>query len=219
VLGLDAIKDNGLLNLEPLKVLHCTETLPKISYATVKPTKIEDKDFNIQFSDGCWTLEWKWKENSEFNACLRPRQIVPVSQRAGFDAEIRNWIEEGILVPYEKDNHGEIQNYLPLICVEQQKGEVRKIRPVLDYRELNKSIQSHPGGSVPICAERLRKWRQVGINTAVLDLKKAYLQIYVDKSQWVYQAVKWNSKTYLLTRLGFGLCSAPKAMTKIVEFQ
>ena len=33
----------------------------------------------------------------------------------------------------------------------------------------------------------------------------------------VYQAVRWQGNDYLLTRLGFGLTSAPKIMTKIME--
>lgn len=51
----------------------------------------------------------------------------------------------------------------------------------------------------------------------MIVLRKAYLQIHVDKSLWIYQAVSWKGETYLLTRLGFGLASAPKIMTKIVE--
>jgi len=218
VLGLDSIRENNFLRIGPSKKQEGTDTRPLLNCAITKPTKIEDLDFNIKFVENKWFLKWKWKENVKFNRCLKPRQIVPESHRSRFDAEIENWINEGILVPYKREEHGEIQNFLPLISVEQQKGEMTKIRPVLDYRELNKSVQSHPGGSVPICSERLRKWRQIGKKTAVLDLKKAYLQIHVDKSQWLYQAIKWHGKTFLLTRLGFGLCSAPKAMTKIVEF-
>ena len=50
-----------------------------------------------------------------------------------------------------------------------------------------------------------------------MDLRKAYLQINVDPSLWSYQVVRWKGQHYVLTRLGFGLNIAPKAMTKIVE--
>ena len=83
--------------------------------------------------------------------------------------------------------------------------------------ELNKSIQSHPAGAIPVCSERLREWRQDGDRCAVVDLKKAYIQIYMKPSFWPYQA-RWKGKDKLLTRLGFGLSSAPKIMTAIVEY-
>jgi len=51
-----------------------------------------------------------------------------------------------------------------------------------------------------------------------LDLRKAYLQVRIDNRLWKHQAIKWKGITFLLTRLGFGLCSAPKIMTRIVEF-
>ena len=50
-----------------------------------------------------------------------------------------------------------------------------------------------------------------------MDLRKAYLQVHADESLWVHQAVAWRGDVYLLTRLGFGLSSAPKIMTAIVE--
>ena len=53
---------------------------------------------------------------------------------------------------------------------------------------------------------------------SVLDLRKSYLQIHIDESQLLHQPVKWKGKTYLLFRLGFGLSSAPKIMTRIVNF-
>ena len=104
-----------------------------------------------------------------------------------------------------------------MMCVRQEKGSQRKVRPVFDYRQLNTTVESHPGGATPLCAMRLREWRQRGPTCAVIDLAKAYLQVHVDPALWVHQAVWWRGKAYLLTRLGFGLASAPKIMTAIVE--
>ena len=104
-----------------------------------------------------------------------------------------------------------------MIGIRQTKGNETKVRPVLDLRQLNETIQSHPGGATPLCAERLRKWRQQSQRCAILDLRRAYLQIRVRQSQWTHQAVWWHGKSYLLTRLAFGLSSAPKFMTAIVE--
>ena len=43
------------------------------------------------------------------------------------------------------------------------------------------------------------------------------MQVHVKPELWTYQAVVWNGQVYLLTRLGFGLASAPKLMAAIVE--
>ena len=51
----------------------------------------------------------------------------------------------------------------------------------------------------------------------VLDLRSAYLQVKVDRELWQYQQVVHNGRRYFLTRLGFGLNSAPKVMSKIVR--
>ena len=102
------------------------------------------------------------------------------------------------------------------MSIHQVKGEQHKVRPVLDFRELNKGVASLSGG-MSTCAERLREWRTRGLYGSVVDLKRAYLQVHMARDLWVYQAVCWKGLTYLLTRLGFGLCVAPRVMTAIVE--
>ena len=52
---------------------------------------------------------------------------------------------------------------------------------------------------------------------AIIDLRKAYLQIRVDEELWLYQVLSFNNKMYCLTRLGFGLSVAPKVMTFILR--
>ncbi len=64
---------------------------------------------------------------------------------------------------------------------------------------------------------RLKQWRKEGNKASLIDLRKAYLQLHISSSLWKYQAVNWNGKTYLLTRLGFGLATAPRIMTSVVE--
>ena len=179
---------------------------------------IDDPDFSAEFVGGHWNVKWKWKEG-----CVPKQQLamwnhhIAQNDKSAFDSEISSWIEQGIPVEHDESIHGKVQRYLPMLGVRQEKGEHSKVRPVFDYRGINKTIESHPGGATPLCADRLRQWRQVGSKCAILDLKKAYLQIHMEKPFWVHQAVQWNKKVYLLTRLGFGLASAPKIMTKIVE--
>ena len=51
---------------------------------------------------------------------------------------------------------------------------IHKVRPVIDYRELNTYADT--------CTEKLQEWRQQGANVSILDLRKVYLQVHVKKS-------------------------------------
>ena len=89
---------------------------------------------------------------------------------------------------------------------------------MLDYRELNKHVICHTGDeSIDVCADKLREWRQVRGETEIVDLKSAYLQVRVTEDLWQHQLVKFKDKVFCLTRLGFGLCSAPKILSKILS--
>ena len=54
-------------------------------------------------------------------------------------------------------------------------------------------------------------------NVAVLDLRRAYLQVHVDKSLWLFQTVNIKGHRYCFTRLGFRLNMAPIIMRSIIN--
>ena len=180
--------------------------------------EITDDDFSICFDKQKWWLKWRWKDRPPPLNDRRCNYNVPQEQKDAFDQEIQQWIDDGILVPWCKERDGDLKNILPLMSVKQEKGNTTKIRPVLDFRFLNDYVISRPGSATPLCQERLREWRQSSPNFAMVDLKKAYLQIMIDPNLWCYQGVRWKGQTFVLTRLGFGLNIAPKAMTKIVQY-
>lgn len=225
VLGLDVIQKRGLTILPEreggqVKFRTASALLPEDEGES--GMSIQDEDFEAEFTEDRWVVSWKWEQTvSEMDDKAEPEGrggcYVSAKDRQAFDEEVWTWVEEGILVRHEPEIHGEIRRFLPMMSVTQEKGNNTKVRPVFDYREMNKQICSHPAGATPLCAVRLREWRQLGTKCAVIDLRKAYLQVHVAKHLWVYQAVRWRGETYLLTRLGFGLASAPKIMTKIVE--
>ena len=99
--------------------------------------------------------------------------------------------------------NGSVENgILPLMAVEQPTKN--KVRPALDYRELNESVECHTGDDVlDVCSDTLCEWRQMDGLTLV-DLQSAYLQIRVDENLWPYQLVGYKDQIYCLTRLGFG---------------
>ena len=51
---------------------------------------------------------------------------------------------------------------------------------------------------------------------AIVDLRRAYLQIRVHESLWPYQTVIFRGQRYCLTRLGFGLNVAPSVMKSVL---
>ena len=193
------------------------ESTRELQVEAKETVSLSDRDFEAKFDGQQWSVKWKWKNDPPPVNIRRVNYKVSQTDLKEFDAEISLWVSEGILIPWDFNEHGDIKNVLPLISVRQQKGEVTKVRPVLDFRFLNDYVLSLTGAAMPLCQERLREWRRYGQNCSVLDLRKAYLQIRIDPSLWCYQAIKWNGKVYLLTRLGFGLNIAPKVMTRIVE--
>ena len=137
---------------------------------------------------------------------------MDVKLRERFDDEVEAWISEGILLPVPQTD--EVHSIIPLMAIEQAKKG--KVRPVLDFRRLNEYVSCHSGGSV-VCEDTLRRWRKMGANLTLLDLRKAYLQLHVDRSLWKYQVVRFKEKNYYLTRLGFGLNCAPRIMNRVLN--
>ena len=135
----------------------------------------------------------KWRRLNDLGPselCLNLRKnLVKKEDKSLFDEELDKWIAEGILIEHSPGQHGSVKNVMPLIGVRQVKGDSVKVRPIPDFRRLNELIESHPGGAMPLCTDRLREWRVKRHRCAVLDLKKAYLQIRVVPEKWAYQAV------------------------------
>ena len=178
----------------------------------ISSTYFDDDDFIANFVDDHWVVKWKWasSDRPSFIGTVGEYQILP-SIREKYEFEVKEWIEKGWLKPFD----GKVLQDLPLMAIDQPAKN--KVRPVLNYRRLNNFISTHSEDSL-VCAESLRKWRQMGINAKLLDLRKAYLQIHVDPSLWPYQVIKYKSSVYSLTRLGFGMNIAPKIMCSIVKF-
>ena len=225
IIGMDAIEYMGGVWVDGKEVTFGKATCASIlnqSKDTIvsKDTyveKIEDKDFVAEFDGKKWIVKWLWKNDRA--PVLRNK--IPCydkglngAKKDAYESEIERWIREGILLPWKCDV---TEGIIPLMATEQPTKN--KVRPVLDFRELNGSIECHTGDDVmDICSDRLREWRQVDGDTSIVDLQSAYLQIEVHEDLWKYQLVRYKNKTYCLTRLGFGLSSAPRIMSKILKW-
>ena len=103
---------------------------------------------------------------------------------------------------------------IPLMAILQENKQ--KVRPVMDYRELNEHVNAYTANA-GVCAQTMREWRQQGPKAAIVDLRRAYLQIQIDKSLWPFQTVKIKGQKYCLTRFEFGLNVAPQIMRSVVK--
>uniref|UniRef100_A0A5S6Q4C2 Uncharacterized protein n=1 Tax=Trichuris muris TaxID=70415 RepID=A0A5S6Q4C2_TRIMR len=180
--------------------------------------RLEERDFTAIYNPTvrAWTARWKWTNGMQPTSLRNKVQEYPPSGevREKYEEELGEWIKNGWLVPYDESKWGPAKGLIPLMAVSQDnKG---KVRPVMDFRELNSYIEAFTADS-DVCAQKLREWRKQGANVSVVDLKRAYLQIHVDRSLWPYQTVMYKGRRYCLTRLGFGLNVAPLIMKAVLN--
>ena len=188
-----------------------------VDHKLEKPPQLgmRDADFQAVFDGRKWMVCWEWNGDPPIGTNQCTGYKVPPEAQEAFDQELQEWVHDGYLVAWDSAKHGPIKNVVPLMCVQQKKGELNK--PALDFRWLNSRIKSRPAAATPLCQEELCQWRRLSNKCAVVDLRKAYLQLHLDPTLWAYQAIVWKGCTYLLTRIGFGLSIAPKVMTAVVE--
>lgn len=174
--------------------------------------RIEDRDFTARFDGYRWIVRWNWTDREPNLSNRVPAYKISDDMRNDFEKEINSWIDEEILVPVP--DGVQIRSIIPLMAVRQPHKQ--SVRPVLDFKQINEYVSSHTGNST-VCDDTIRRWRRFGDNVTLLDLRKAYLQLYVDQKQWKHQVVQFKGKFYYLTRLGFGLSSAPRIMSRILQ--
>lgn len=188
---------------------------PDIVCAAAADLWIDRRDFAASFTaeTAAWTVSWHWSEEPTQLQNRVAEYSVPSDLRLAYENELLRWISEGWLIAYDEQKFGPSKGLVPLLAIAQpSKG---KVRPVMDYRELNSYVDAHTADS-DVCSEKIREWRQKGTRTATLDLSTAYMQIGVHESLWPYQTVIFRGRRYCLTRLGFGLNVAPAVMKAIL---
>ena len=177
--------------------------------------QVEDPDFTTEFIDGRWIVSWWWSGKSPDGLQTRLSEYKCAQAphvRERYCAELESWISKGWLKRWD----GPVTGVIPLLAVFQPTKD--KLRPVMDYRELNDFVECHTGDDmVAVCGEKVRKWRQLQGELKVVDLKSAYLQIHISEDLWKYQIVRYKGIWYALTRFGFGLSCAPRIMTSILR--
>ena len=179
LLGMDVIKKLGGVHIDEEGRAHFAE----VDLALGATIALEQPDFRAEFDrhTKSWTVLWKWSDDQPPEKLYNrvPEYKIPTRARAEYNKELQAWIDNGWLVPYPEEELGPPKGLIPLMAVIQQNKQ--KVRPVLDYRELNEHVDPFTARA-DICTEKLREWRQTGLNVSVLDLRKAYLQVHVHRS-------------------------------------
>ena len=143
ILGMDGIKALGGVTVDPrCGVRFGVEDV--ICAATGVELKVDEPDFTAAYdpSTNCWTAAWKWAEGKE-PGVLRNQAAedsVPEDARDSYEKELQRWIDDGWLLPYDEQAHGPAKGLIPLMAVVQHNK--RKVRPVMDFRELNTHIDA-----------------------------------------------------------------------------
>lgn len=220
VLGIPGISALGGVAIgSPSDVKFCGEVRPAFAEGSQDdPLSVDAPDFSVRFDakERAWTMSWKWGDGAEpasLPNCV-PEYSMSAEARLEYEAELQTWIDYGWLVPYDEALLGPPRGLLPLMAVVQ--GSKSKVRPCLDYRQLNSHVLAHTADA-DVCQDTVRKWRRHGTNLAVVDLKRAYLQIRAHQRLWPFQTVMVGGRRYALTRVGFGLNVAPLMMKRVVQ--
>lgn len=173
----------------------------------VRDTQNWHANFNIDFDrQKCmWTAPWKWTNDRSSNDPKKRilEYFVPKNIRENY-----KWLDNGWLLLHPEKEFSPPNELIQLMAVVQDKN--RKVRFVMDFKELNKHVDPFTAYT-DVYSKKLREWRQLGIDIATLDLRKA--QVYVHKSLWPYQIVISRDQRYWL---GFGLIVAPHIMRPIM---
>ena len=213
LIGMDIIRMLGEVHINQSGDANFSRTEPH-ACTTIR---IEEQDFSTKFNEQtkAWTVSWKWSGNQPPKRLMNKVPEYPMSSqvRQEYRHELETWLNNEWLLPYPEEELGPPKGLIPLMAIFQQ--NMSKVHPVLDFRELNGYINAYTAHA-DVCAQKLREWRKKS-SVSMLDLQRAYLQVRVHKSLWLYQTVILLGKRYCLSCTGFGFNVAPSIMWAIVE--
>ena len=193
---------------------------------------IEDQDFVIERRtvDGksaqigqkyMWYVQWRWKTGFDPEMIpssgierYRKKWWTSVHEQQ-YQEETKEWIRSGILQPITCP---ETQcKFIPWSCAPTPE-KTTPLRLALDFVPINEYVRNRAEFSErEVCSDSLLRWRS-SAGGELIDIRKAYLNIGVDPELWRFQSVRVNHLPYHLTRLAFGLSSAPRVLKKVLDF-
>ena len=203
--------------------------------ASTTDVVIEDPDFVIERREAAsldgpeqaesqgqrygWVVRWRWKTGvdpariSSSGVERYRKSWWTEAHEKQFREETNEWVRLGFLVPACSSGC----KFIPWSCTSTP-GKSTPLRLALDFVPTNEFVKNRAEWSQrEVCSDELLRWR-TSDGGELLDVKKAYMRIHVDRSLWPYQSVRVDGVPYHLTRLAFGLCSAPRILKKVLDY-
>ena len=214
LLGLNAIRQLGGMTMSDTGEVKFSQHERLMCTAIT----LDESDFHAEYDEAkhVWTASWKWSGDQPPVSLKNRLSEYPALKRlqGEYELELQAWIQNGWLIPYLESEVGLPKGLIPLMAILQESKQ--KVRPVMDYRELNEHVNAYTANA-DMCAQTMREWRQQGPKATIVDLRRAYLQIHIDKSLWPFQMVKIKGQRYCVTHLGFRINVAPQIMRSVVK--
>uniref|UniRef100_A0A5S6QA32 Integrase catalytic domain-containing protein n=1 Tax=Trichuris muris TaxID=70415 RepID=A0A5S6QA32_TRIMR len=124
ILGMNAVMALGGVSISPRCHVRFGTEGEEISAAGVAGIKLEEKDFALTFDSvaRCWTTAWRWSDGRGQDVLQNKVEEYAPSARAktAYREELRNWIKNGWLVPYDERKYGPAKELIPLMAVVQR---------------------------------------------------------------------------------------------------
>ena len=108
---------------------------------------------------------------------------VPDHTWDAYEEELSMWHHNEWLLPYPEEELDPPKGLIPLMAVLQEHKQ--KVWPVFDYHELNGFVEAFTANT-EVCLQRLKEWWQQEANVSFMGLRKAYLQIHINKGLWPF---------------------------------
>ena len=131
-------------------------------------------------------------------------------------SEIQNEIDELLKLDLIHPAESEYNNALLPICKKCPLTKKVKIRLMVDFRKLNKSVENIdriPLNDVQDLINRLHGAKYF----TTIDLTKGYLQIPLTEDSQKYTAFRFNGRTYTYKKMCFGLASSPGTFVRLMN--
>ncbi|XP_043232536.1 uncharacterized protein LOC122386889 [Amphibalanus amphitrite] len=119
------VSDGAASSLHP----GCNETAaqPEPTPTDLHPDRapvVDAPDYAVYFdpTSKAWRMKWKWTDGAE-PECLQntvAQYRVPCDARREFDDELKRWVEQGWLIPYNESELGPPKGLVPLMAVQQK---------------------------------------------------------------------------------------------------
>ena len=133
---------------------------------------VEGPNFRARFWNGAWEAEWDWEQEPELSRRIR-QYAVALDLKPEFDRGVGKWITNGWLKEWKQPGNGPA---VPLMAVLQEAK--KKVRPVLDYREVNEFVNAS-GAKADVCTDGRENEGMADVPSKQLD-SRYQRRIYAD---------------------------------------